>query len=63
MRCGQVKCCGELIGWTAPGIMIKCPRCGKLATAKTVARLPGYDAAANKKAGKAWRAYGIEDGK
>ena len=52
MRCGQVKCCGELIGWTAPGIMIKCPRCGKLATAKAVARLPVNDVPAQKKAGR-----------
>ena len=52
MRCGQVRCCGELIAWAAPGTWVVCPRCGKNVTAKSVARLPGHDTPAQKKVGR-----------
>ena len=49
MRCGKVRCCGELIAWAEPGTWVRCPRCGQMVTAKTVARVPEWEPAASGK--------------
>ena len=40
MRCGKAKCCGQLIGWAAPGTQVKCPACGKLVRAGPLRDVP-----------------------